>query len=73
MCALYSLICAYDNHGGTFSPDTACRLIFEHDTIDVYRKILEEKFADIVDERFYEEMEAFPAMQLLKSFANSDS
>lgn len=70
--AIYCLICAYDNHEGTFSPETACRLIFEHEAIDVYRKILQERFSDIFDESFYEEMEAFPAMQLLKSFAKGD-
>ena len=70
--ALYCLICAYDNHESTFSPETACRLVFQYDAIDVYRKLLEERFSDIFDESFYEEMEAFPAMQLLKSFAKGD-
>ena len=71
--ALYALICAYDNHDGTFSPDTACRLIFEHDAVEAYRELLREKFADILDEFHYEELDAFPAIQLMKSFANGDS
>ena len=68
--ALYCLITAYDNHGGTFSPETACRLVFEHDAVDTYLELLEKEFGDIVDECFYEEMKAFPALKLME-FSNS--
>ena len=69
--AIYCLICAYDNHEGTFSPETACRLIFQHNAIESYQKILKQEFEEILDQDDFERFQAYPAMQLLKSFAKS--
>ena len=68
--AMYCIITAYDNHANSFSPDTACRLVFEHDAVEAYQTLFKKEFFDILDEYHYDYLYGYPAIQLLKSLTS---